>query len=233
MKQSIKTTVMAIVAMFAFSTAADAQFGMLKSLGKDLGVGKKKAKISAYDPNAKKLKNPMARTYFTMPGTGEKMQLDRSASCDRNAEVEWEWFQKAMVSQWKDEEMIKKAEANLYEERGNWSTYELLGVNKPKGTKWKVGYIGADKSTWSYARDKWGEIVGRYVSLSLVIEISDGENIYCQMQAFEPYAGGGNYDEDAVKVRYMHNDKSETCTNLRTVNGWEVKTDVYTSTLSN
>ena len=31
MKQSIKTTLMAIVALFAFSTVADAQFGVLKT----------------------------------------------------------------------------------------------------------------------------------------------------------------------------------------------------------
>lgn len=57
MRHSIKISVMALVAMFAFSTIADAQFGMLKSLGKDLGIGKKKAKISAYDDNDLNLKN--------------------------------------------------------------------------------------------------------------------------------------------------------------------------------
>ena len=36
MKQSIKTLVMAIVAMFAFTTAANAQFGLLKKAVKDV-----------------------------------------------------------------------------------------------------------------------------------------------------------------------------------------------------
>ena len=45
MKHSIKISVMALVAMFAVSTTADAQFGLLKSIGKDLGIkGKKKVK---------------------------------------------------------------------------------------------------------------------------------------------------------------------------------------------
>ena len=44
MKQAIKTTVMALVAMFAFSTVADAQFGSLNSLRKGLGIKTKKEK---------------------------------------------------------------------------------------------------------------------------------------------------------------------------------------------
>ena len=36
MRHSIKISMMALVAMFAFSTVADAQFGMLKSLGKQV-----------------------------------------------------------------------------------------------------------------------------------------------------------------------------------------------------
>ena len=232
MRHSIKISVMTLIAMFAFSTVADAQFGMLKSLGKDLGIGKKKAKISAYDENAQMPKNPMARTIFTDPNTGEKMMLDRSASCDRNAEVSWEWFQKAMLDSWKDEELSKKAAASFSEKYGNWKPYEFLGINKPKDTKMKIGYIGAAKSSWTYVRDKWGEVVGRVVDLNVVMEFSDGENVYINMQAYQPNIGGGNYDEDATEMRYWHNDKSETCVNARTVNGWEVRTDCFTSTLA-
>ena len=36
MRHSIKISVMTLIAMFAFSTVADAQFGMLKSLGKQV-----------------------------------------------------------------------------------------------------------------------------------------------------------------------------------------------------
>ena len=52
MKQSIKTLVMAIAAMFAFTTAANAQFGLLKKAVKDVIPEKKKSvQVIAYDEN--------------------------------------------------------------------------------------------------------------------------------------------------------------------------------------
>ena len=42
MKSTLKTTVMLLVAMFAFSTPADAQFGSLNALRKQMGIKTKK-----------------------------------------------------------------------------------------------------------------------------------------------------------------------------------------------
>ena len=44
MKSTLKTTVMLLVAMFAFSTPADAQFGSLNALRKQMGIKTKKEK---------------------------------------------------------------------------------------------------------------------------------------------------------------------------------------------
>ena len=44
MKKFVKVSVMALVAMFAFSTVADAQFGSLNALRKQIGIKTKKEK---------------------------------------------------------------------------------------------------------------------------------------------------------------------------------------------
>ena len=103
MKQSIKISVMALVAMFAFSTVADAQFGgLLKAAKKavskkkdpsqeyydqikaenekkaaEMEEFKKQEGIKAFDANAELPKSPVARTFFTLPGAGQKMMLDK------------------------------------------------------------------------------------------------------------------------------------------------------------
>ena len=80
MTHSIKITVMAIAAMFAFSNAANAQFGLLKKAVKDVAPAKKKTvQVIAYDENYNLKKNETMLT-FTLPGTDKKVMAIVPAS---------------------------------------------------------------------------------------------------------------------------------------------------------
>ena len=80
MKQSIKISVMAIAAMFAFTTVANAQFGLLKKAVKGVVPEKKKTvQVIAYDENYQLGKKETMLT-FTMPGTDKKVMAIVPAS---------------------------------------------------------------------------------------------------------------------------------------------------------
>lgn len=252
MKQKLKVSLMALVAMFAFNTVADAQLGGLLKKAKAAVSGSKssnnavaqakavaqaprnetvKAEIKPYDPNSPLPEGKVVRTIFTMPGTNQKMMLDRSGSGEVT-NVQYESFKEYFTNKCQDDKMLKKAEEFLYNEWGRYDAYDLLRINKPSDVKWKIGYIGTPTTSWEYARDNWGEILYRHTRIYVVLEFADGENLCGCFTLQQPYIGGGKYDEESVKVTSNHINFSNTPYAQNSLSGWEVKTDCYTSTLT-
>ena len=203
----------------------------------DIKAGKKtkpvKIKYKPYNAS-EPIQEGFARTIFTMPGTGKKMMLDyRATAIKGSSNVDAEWVKNALDNKWKDAKFLEKAKEAFMEWAKKSTPYGLLGVRKPDDVKFKIGYIGTQKSSWEYSRDKWGELYCRFAVINVVLEFSDGENILCEFDADQPHIGGGNYDADAIEIQYRNNNKGTTCQKARTLNGWEVKTDCYTSTLTN
>ena len=86
MKQSIKISVMALVAMFAFSTAADAQFGKLLKKAKSavLGTSSQDAYWEQQKKNDEMLKNQQAKNEAELQ---EKLKQVGTRPYDANAEL--------------------------------------------------------------------------------------------------------------------------------------------------
>lgn len=86
MKQSIKISVMALVAMFAFSTAADAQFGKLLKKAKSavLGTSSQDAYWEQQKKNDEMLKNQQAKNEAELQ---EKLKQVGTKPYDANAEL--------------------------------------------------------------------------------------------------------------------------------------------------
>lgn len=271
MKQSIKISVMALVAMFAFSTVADAQFGKLLKKAKSAVVGSsskdayweqqkkidemakareaqnaaelqeklKQVGTKPYDANAELPKSPVARTIYTDPNTGQKMMIDlKSTYGDRTVSGFWsaEALQKEDYLDWqmKPEALDKALVEKLFDKKfGGISApanASSTRTDSKNGHKFKVGNIGTENPSWKYRRDDWGNIICRYAVLMVVMEFDDGENIIGRFEAKQDHISGEAFDVDGTTVDYVNGNINNT--NQRVINGWEVKTDCYTSTLA-
>ena len=255
MKHSIKISVMALIAMFAVSTTADAQFGGLLKAAKKAVTKEKKTEITTasgetievkgdmkvYDPNTELPKNPIARTIFTMPGTEQKMMIDYTSSDTGWSDkyIDGFWSVQALEDegflkwQLKPEALDKARVLELFNKKfGNSAKRARVEAKyADKDTKFKIGNIGTETTSWQYRRDNWGEIVCRYVVLMVVMEFEDGENLICRYEAKQDHISGDKFDEDGMTVGFVNGQVSGI--KARVVNGWEVRTDCYTSTLAN
>lgn len=265
MKHSIKISLMAFVAMFAFSTTSNAQFGLKNLLGGSKSSYKKQQKAAEeaqkrldaqraaemeelmkqcgtkpYDANAELPKSPIARTIYTDPNTGEKMMADlKSTYGDKTVNGFWSVsaLEKEGYLDWQlkpealDKEMVEK----LFDKKFGGITSAVNATNaridSKYGHKFKVGNIGTETPSWKYRRDDWGNMICRYVVLMVVMEFDDGENMIGRFEANQDHISGEAFDVDGTTVGYVNGNVNNT--NQRVVNGWEVKTDCYTSTLAN
>ncbi len=265
MKQSIKISVMALVAMFAFSTVADAQFGgLLKAAKKavskkkdpsqeyydqikaenekkaaEMEEFKKQEGIKAFDANAELPKSPVARTFFTLPGAGQKMMLDKVSTVrDKSISGFWsaEALQKEGYLDWQMKEgALDKAQVEkLFDKKFGGITAAANASNtrtdSKYGHKFKVGNIGTETPSWKYRRNDYGTVLCRYVVLMVVMEFDDGENIIGRFEAKQDNISGDTFDEDGMTVGFVNGNINNT--SQRVINGWEVKTDCFTSTLA-
>ena len=271
MKQSIKISVMALVAMFAFSTAADAQFGKLLKKAKSAVLGtssqdayweqqrkndemlknqqaKNEAELQEnlkqvgtkpYDANAELPKSPVARTIYTDPTSGQKMMLDmKSTSGDRTISGFWsvEALQKEGYLDWQMKEgaLDKALVEKLFDKKFGGITAAANASNtrtdSKYGHKFKVGNIGTETPSWQYRRNDYGTLICRYVVLMVVMEFDDGENIIGRFEAKQDHISGDSFDVDGTSVGYIYDNINNT--KQRVMNGWEVKTDCFTSTLA-
>ena len=265
MKQSIKISVMALVAMFAFSTTSSAQFGLKGLLGGSKSSYKKQQKAAEeaqkraeaqkaaemaelmkqcgtkpYDANAELPKSPVARTIYTDPNTGEKMMIDlKSTYGDKTVNGFWSVaaLEKEDYLTWqlKPEALDRALVEKLFEKKFGGIKSAANSSNARIDSKYKhnfkVGNIGTETPSWKYRRDDWGNIICRYVVLMVVMEFDDGENMIGRFEAKQDHISGDSFDEDGTSVGFVNGNINNT--NQRVVNGWEVKTDCFTSTLVN
>ena len=272
MRHSIKISMMALVAMFAVSTTADAQFGKLLKKAKSAVMGSssqdayweqqkkneemlkaqqakneaelqeklKQVGTKPYDANAELPKSPVARTIYTDPNTGEKMMLDlKSTSGDRTISGFWSVaaLEKEDYLTWqlKPEALDKAVVEKLFEKKFGGITSAANAsstrTDSKYGHKFKVGNIGTETPSWKYSRDDWGNMTCRYVVLMVVMEFDDGENIIGRFEAKQDHISGDSFDVDGTSVGFVNGNINNTT--QRVINGWEVKTDCFTSTLAN
>ena len=268
MKHLMKVSLMALVAMFAFNTTADAQLGGLLKKAKAAVSGKssqnnagqaiydqmkareaaeaakmeeiqKQAVISPYNASAE-LKEGMVRTIFTVGG--QKMMLDQHPGfCkqygkkDKMYVLEDADADKLLKSKWKDEAFMKRALEDFADKHEDRTAYSLLNYEGP-AKKWKAVNIGTKATGWQYNRNKWGDITYRYFRVYILFELEDGHNVIAPFEVCENEAGGGNYYEDTLlwaKTAWTESSRDESGFFLKEINGWEVKTDCYTSTMAN
>ena len=253
MKYSIKVAAMALIAMFAFSTAADAQLGGLLNKAKRAISSQQQSEqtvkaveekgnvgvMKPYDPDAELPKNPIARTIFTLPGTEQKMMIDYTSSDTGWSDkyIDGFWSVEALEEegwlkwQMKPEALDKARVLELFNKRfGNSAKRARVEAKyAEEDTKFMIGNIGTETTSWQYRRDDWGNIVCRYVVLMVVMEFEDGENLICRYEAKQDHISGEAFDEDGMTVGFVNGQVSGI--KARVVNGWEVKTDCFTSNL--
>lgn len=205
MKQSIKTTLMAIVALFAFSTVADAQFGLLKAAKKV--VGKKKDPSQAYydqlakEKEAKEAKENEAKA---------KMWPVNNWITGTVVEVSNLWYENNPLSKktildeeqnWRDKAMKKNIiEQFLDDEKFNNKKREAGSLMKDR----KVVAILFMDADWKIDRDKWDAITGRYAGINVVSELALGFTIVEEYNVSSKYQGAGAYsDTFQFDLRYF------------------------------
>ena len=269
MKQSIKTAVMVLVAMFAFSTTADAQFGKLLKKAKSAVTGKssqdacleqqrkneqyekqlkekqaaelaeklKQVGTKPYDASAELPSSPVARTIYTDPNTGEKMMKDLKSNYGNSA-IHGFWSVEGLKKEgyldWQlsDESIIPRVK-KLFDKKFGGITSPARGSSTRTDCKsdnyFLVGNIGTETASWQYRRNDYGTLICRYLVLMVLMEFDDGENIIARFEAKQDHIDGSTFDEDGMTVGFVNGLVNRT--EWRVVNGWEVKTDCFTSTL--
>ena len=140
MTHSIKITVMAIAAMFAFSNAANAQFGLLKKAVKDVAPAKKKTvQVIAYDENYNLKKNETMLT-FTLPGTDKKVMAIVPASYTVKS---YEAFE---GQAWEDKKFMARVKAAIEKK------YPTPDNARKGQLKAKLAEIGTRDDHWRYSK---------------------------------------------------------------------------------
>lgn len=225
-RRTIFTALIAmLVLMMGASYNAEAQD--LFGIGGIRGMIPKKAKTAEYDPNVK-LKKGMARTIYIDPNTGKKMMLDRMASEQRSdgTAVTVKSMQDWMKDEWKDKEMMSRVK-ELFVKR--FPTAKAARIDSKANVNYKIGFIGAIDDAWQYRRNSLGVILERFVRLRVIFEFEDGEVITGFYEMKETHQGGGNYDDESLAINFVNNEPYNI--EARSLSGWEVQTDCYTSTL--
>ena len=165
MKHSFKISLMALVAMFAFSTVSHAQLGLLGGVKNALSSKKKK------DKEVQLVNGEAVKTSLTPIGKQEVLSWIDMDSEETNTQIV-----KAM-----------RKKQNKY----NNDSDSRLKV----GDEWKgdIIMIGVLQETWSYSRDNWGEIKSRSVPFFTILKNKLGYYVTDKFWATQVYNGSG-YD---------------------------------------
>ena len=165
MKHSIKISLLALVALFAFNTVAEAQFGLIGGVAGALSNKKKKGKEVALADGQ------TIKTTLTPIGKSEVLSWP-----DMEDETAYAGIFKAM-----------QKKQNKY---NNDSDNRRKVGDEFKG---EVVMIGVLQETWSYSRDNWGEIKNRSVPFFIVLKNKLGYYITDKFWATQAY-NGSTYD---------------------------------------
>lgn len=212
MKHSIKISVMALIAMFAFNEVASAQFGIGRALA---GAAKKKQQqnaISAYT-------------------TGPTSKYDNSGKTVRDGQVYFNGqpvdmtYKEVTVKNWKTGEMETvenicvrgdgrpeepKTSQDIYKDEVNFQDKEMktkivdafmeeekfndrkrAADDMLKGRK--VVDVLFKYRDWQIQRDKYENITDRYMFVYVISELTNGYTIVEDYKVTSRYEGGGSY----------------------------------------
>lgn len=165
MKHSVKISLLALVALFAFNTVAEAQFGLLGGMAGALSNKKKKGKEVAL-ANGEKIK-----TTLTPIGKTEVLSWE-----DMEDEAAQAGIFKAM-----------QKKQNKY----NNDTDSRLKVGDE--SKGEIVKIGITSETWTYSRDNWGDIKSRSLPFFIILKNKLGYYVTNKFWATQAY-NGSTYD---------------------------------------
>lgn len=217
MKHSIKISVMALVAMFAVSTTADAQFGLLKSIGKDLGIkGKKKVKDPKTGETIKiKEDEFVVRNWKTGEDEIVKNPFPEARPWSNLLETEKNFQDKAMKK--------KIIERLLDEEKFNNRKRKSDDIMKDR----KVVYVLFRNDEWTNQRNDYGSLTNRYLVCDVISELTNGMTIDEYTYVNNKYSGGGDWSENFVFVVQQNAATMTTSAykEVHLVTDWEHKED--------
>ena len=202
MKQSIKISVMAIAAMFAFTTVANAQFGLLKKAVKEVFPEKKKSVQTGQERN---------HAHLTLPGTDKKVMAIVPASYTVKS---YEAFE---GQAWEDKDFMARAKAAIEKK------YPTPDNARKGQLKAKLAEIGTRDDHWRYSRNSLGVILDRYIHVYAVYEFEDGEVYLTEFYAVQNNNGAGYDDNIVVNYSSRYGDVKYS------IEKWEAKTDIFTS----
>ena len=195
---------MAIAAMFAFTTAANAQFGLLKKAVKDVIPEKKKSvQVIAYDENYKLGKKETMLTFTLMAIVPASYTVKSYEAFEGQA--------------WDDKDFMARAKAAIEKK------YPTPDNARKGQLKAKLAEIGTRDDHWRYSRNSLGVILDRYIHVYAVYEFEDGEVYLTEFYAVQNY-NGSDYDNNIV-VNYS----SRYGDVKYSIEKWEAKTDIFTS----
>lgn len=203
MKHSISILLVALVATFAFSTEADAQFGLGRVVSKAVSKAtnkqkKTKEQLGLTEENGQVLFNgkPVDQTYKEVTvknwQTGE-METITNPFLRGNGQPE-----KPITSQeiykeeknFQDKEMKTKIiEAFMEDEQFNDRKRAADDVLKGR----KVVDIIFQFTGWMINRDKWDNIESRWIRVYVISELTNGFTCAEQCTVTNKYEGGGSY----------------------------------------
>lgn len=204
MKNSIKTTALALVAMFAFSTAANAQFGLGKLKG--LVSGKKQNSLNEQQYEQAK------KAYESRMAAEEAAQKELEELKNKQYEVnDWKTGGKVQTKNpFPDrapvtKSFIYRSEENFRDKEMKKNIVQQFMENEEFDNKKRFdGFIMTDRKIvnivfaspdWGIQRDKWGEIVSRNLYIMVVSEITSGLTVCEKYVVIAPYTGAGKYSD--------------------------------------
>ena len=209
MKHLMKVSLMALVAMFAFNTTADAQLGGLLKKAKAAVRGKSdadkakdvqkqlqaekaekdKANLNSYQAKMKALSEKLWDLYSWKEGKvvqGHNHFYGDTEPISKTKLYSWE-------ENFRDKEMKKKiVEAFL-----DYEKFE----NRKRSEKYfykdrKVVSVLFHNVDWKILRNGLDIITGRQMFIYVVAELSDGFTMVDEYKVYTPYTGAGAYSEN-------------------------------------
>lgn len=193
MKQTLKISVMALVAMFAFSTAADAQFGKLKSL---VG-GKKKeptfqeridAEKKKKDDEWEALTKKMWEVSNFMIPTGKMTSTNLFPANDPQPTKEFTKEGINFADKESKKSITEQVIGYLTSDKKKSEDGPIIGSRKP------VKFIFTQQD-WRVEANSLGTPIRRIYQVWVISELSIGTTIAEKVTIWSAYQGGGNYSK--------------------------------------
>lgn len=191
MKQSIKISVMALVAMFAFSTVADAQFGLgglVKSAKKALKKEKKTIEETEKRAESAPKKTSKGTCEVRNWETGEMMTIEKPyASMEvKTAEEILGWEKNFRDKEGKQQIVEYVLDTEKFENK----TRKATNLDKDR----KLVQVIFRSDDWQLYYDAWGDVNGRSMWICKIFELTNKATKWETIELKQNY-GGGKYSD--------------------------------------